>query len=303
MQHHEPQNTNTELSPAIVSWRLNRFLARAGLGSRRSCEEHILKGRVAINGSFCRDLATQVSSDDDVRVNGQKIHIAPTRTLLLHKPAGYVTTRSDRFAEKTIFDLLPLDAATLFHVGRLDKDSQGLLLLTNDGSFAQDLLHPSRGIDKEYEVTVDPIFTPKHAAALKKGTWIEDRVARVESVHQISPHKIKIVLHQGMKRQIRVMLGQLGFKVKKLLRIRIGPLHLKGLPEARYRDLRPQELESLRLAIAAPRKKLPKNSLKKKATLSRPFRTLTKNSSSDRPRFQRPLRNPNNKKAETRERK
>lgn len=252
-------DTSTTVSRSDTTWRINRFLARAGLGSRRSCEEHILKGRVSINGSFCRDFATKVCLDDDVRVNGQKIHFAPTRTLLLHKPAGYVSTRSDRHAQKTIFDLLPIDASNLFHVGRLDKESEGLLLLTNDGSFAQEILHPSRGIDKEYEVTVDQVFTPKHAAALKKGTWIEGRVARVESVYQLSPYKIKLVLHQGIKRQIRVMLGQLGFEVKKLLRTRIGPLQLRGLPEARYRDLRPQELEALLKAVMTPRK----NSVKK----------------------------------------
>lgn len=266
-----------------VTWRINRFLARAGFGSRRSCEEHILKGRVSINGSFCRDLAMKVSLDDDVRVNGQKIHFAPTRTLLLHKPAGYVSTRSDRYAQKTIFDLLPLDASTLFHVGRLDKESEGLLLLTNDGAFAQELLHPSRGIDKEYEVTVDQAFTEKHAAALKKGTWIDGRVARVESVHQLSPYKIKLVLHQGIKRQIRVMLGQLGFEVKRLLRTRIGPLHLRGLSEGNYRDLRPQELEALTKAVASPKKKLSENAPKKKIVIARPQKSFTDRRSPGRP--------------------
>lgn len=230
--------------------RINRFLAAAGLGSRRSCEAHILEGHVSINGSFCRDLATKVSEDDDVRVNGRQIHQAAHRYLLLHKPAGYVSTRSDRHAARTIFDLLPIEASHLFHVGRLDKESEGLLLLTNDGALAQNLLHPSRGVDKEYEVTLDQTFTPKAAAALKKGTWVEGAVARVESVHQLAPHKLKIVLHQGIKRQIRVMLGQLGFQVKRLVRTRIGPIKLGSLNSGSYRDLRPQELEALRTAAA-----------------------------------------------------
>ncbi|MBM3856575.1 MAG: rRNA pseudouridine synthase [Verrucomicrobia bacterium] len=238
--------------------RINRFLASAGLGSRRACEEHVLEGRVSINGSVCRSLATRVTPEDDVRVNGRQIHQARHRYLLLHKPAGYVSTRSDRHAARTIFDLLPPEAATLFHVGRLDKESEGLLLLTNDGLFAQNLLHPSRGIDKEYEVTLDQPFTPKVAAALKKGIWMEETMARVESVKQLSPYRIKLVLHQGLKRQIRVMLGILGFKVKRLVRVRLGPIKLHGLAAGRYRDLKKEELEALLQATSASaKKKLP----------------------------------------------
>jgi 23S rRNA pseudouridine2605 synthase len=141
-----------------------------------------------------------------------------------------------------------MEASTLFHVGRLDKESEGLLLLTNDGILAQQLLHPSHGVDKEYEVLLDQPYTPKAAAALKKGTWIEGAVARVESVHQFAPDKIRLVLHQGIKRQIRVMLGQLGFKVKRLIRTRIGPLKIRNLDSGNYRDLFPQEVEALRAA-------------------------------------------------------
>ncbi len=244
--------TAPSTSPAIATpeapLRLNRFLARAGFGSRRSSEELILKGSVVINGSVCRDLSTKILPEDDVRVNGRLIHQPALRYLLLHKPPGYVSTRSDRFAQRTIFDLLPMEASTLFHVGRLDKESEGLLLLTNDGILAQQLLHPSHGVDKEYEVLLDQPFTPKAAAALKKGTWIEGAVARVESVHQFAPDKIRLVLHQGIKRQIRVMLGQLGFKVKRLIRTRIGPLKIRNLDSGNYRDLFPQEVEALRAA-------------------------------------------------------
>lgn len=229
--------------------RINQFLARAGLGSRRSSEEFILKGSVVINGSVCRDLARKVTPEDDIRVHGRMIHQTPSRYLILHKPPGYVSTRSDRYAEKTIVDLLPSDASSLFHVGRLDKESEGLLLMTNDGELAQQLLHPSRGVDKEYEVTLDQPFTPKAAAALKKGTWIEGSVARVESVHQLNPVKIKLVLHQGLKRQIRIMLGQLGFQVKRLVRTRMGPLKLANLAVGSFRDLRPQEIEALKKAL------------------------------------------------------
>jgi 23S rRNA pseudouridine2605 synthase len=237
--------------------RLNRFLAAAGLGSRRSCEELILKGSVSVNGTYVRDLATRVREDDDVRVHGRTVHAIASRSILLNKPAGYTTTRGDRHAERTIFDLLPSDCGHLFHVGRLDRESEGLLLLTNDGAMAQELMHPSKGIEKEYEVVVDRPFTSKDAAALKRGTWVEGSVARVESVKTLGPTKIAVILHQGLKRQIRVMLGQLGFKVQRLVRVRLGPLTLRGIKPGSYRDLRPEDLASLRRAVSAPKAKRP----------------------------------------------
>ena len=230
--------------------RLNRFLAAAGLGSRRSCEEHILKGRVTINGSVRKELATRVLPEDDIRVNGRVIHAIAPRTILLNKPAGYTTTRSDRHAERTIFELLPSDTGHLFHVGRLDKESEGLLLLTNDGMLAQQLMHPSKGIEKEYEVILDRTFTSRDAALLKKGTRIEGSLARVEAIRQLAPNKIQIILHQGLKRQIRIMLGQLDYKVKRLNRTRLGPLTLRGVKPGSYRDLRKEDLEMLRKALS-----------------------------------------------------
>ena len=215
----------------------------------------ILKGSVSINGSFCRDLSRRVTPEDDVRVSGRVVHAFAPRTILLNKPAGYTTTRSDRHAERTIFDLLPSDTGHLFHVGRLDKESEGLLLLTNDGILAQDLMHPSKGVDKEYEVILDKTFTERDAAALRRGTWIEGSVARIESVRNLAPNKIQIILHQGIKRQIRVMLGQLGFKVQRLIRVRLGPLTLRGVKPGSYRDLRKGDLEILQKALKAPKPK------------------------------------------------
>ncbi len=242
-------------TPKETGLRLNRFLAAAGLGSRRSCEELILKGSVSINGSVCRDLSTRVLPEDDVRLSGRVIHAFAPRTILLNKPAGYTCTRSDKHAERTIFDLLPSDTGHLFHVGRLDKESEGLLLLTNDGVLAQDLMHPSKGVDKEYEVILDKTFTDRDAASLRRGTWIEGSVARIESVRNLAPNKIQIILHQGIKRQIRVMLGQLGFKVKRLNRVRLGPLTLRGVKPGSYRDLRKEDLEILQKALKAPKPK------------------------------------------------
>jgi 23S rRNA pseudouridine2605 synthase len=262
--------------------RLNRFLAAAGLGSRRSCEELILKGSVSVNGSVARDLSTRVEEKDDIRVSGRIVHAFAPRTILLNKPAGYTTTRSDKHAERTIFDLLPSDVGHLFHVGRLDKESEGLLLLTNDGILAQDLMHPSKGVEKEYEVILDKTFKEQDAVALRKGTWIEGSVARVESVRNTAPNKIQIILHQGLKRQIRVMLGQLGFKVQRLTRIRLGPLTLRGVKPGSYRDLREEDLLILRKALAAPRVARPKPPGKRLPLFdSEPIPSSTKTPQSD----------------------
>ncbi|MEI6323306.1 MAG: pseudouridine synthase [bacterium] len=267
----EKQTSKAASQPASESgMRLNRFLAAAGLGSRRSCEEHILKGRVSVNGSVARDLATRVTEDDDVRISGRVIHAIAPRTILLNKPSGYTTTRSDRFAERTIFELIPSDAGHLFHVGRLDKESEGLLLLTNDGALAQELMHPSKGVDKEYEVVLDKSFHDYDATALRKGVWIEGSMARIESVRNLAPNKIQIILHQGLKRQIRIMLAHLGFKVQRLTRTRLGPLTLRGIKPGSYRDLREEDLASLRKAIAAPERKKfkPKEKLSSQQTKS-----------------------------------
>ena len=245
--------------------RLNRFLAVAGLGSRRSCEELVLRGSVSVNGRYVRDLSTRISPDDDVRVNGRTVHAIASRTILLNKPAGYTTTRSDRHAERTIFDLLPSDCGHLFHVGRLDRESEGLLLLTNDGTMAQELMHPSKGIEKEYEVVVDKPFGSKDAAALRRGTWIEGSVARVVSVRTLGATKIAVILHQGLKRQIRVMLGQLGFKVQRLVRVRLGPLTLRGIKPGSYRELRAEDLAALRKTASAPKPRKPAAPPKPKA--------------------------------------
>ena len=129
------------------------------------------------------------------------------------------------------------------------------MLVTNDGAMAQELMHPSKGVEKEYEVIVDKPFTQKDGAALLKGTWIEGSVARVESVRILAPTKIALILHQGLKRQIRVMLGLIGFKVQRLTRIRLGPLTLRGLKPGSYREMRPEDLEALRKALSAPKPK------------------------------------------------
>src|SRR5258708_9822958 len=134
---------------------LNRFVAAAGIGSRRQWDELIAAGRVTINGKTCTDFSSQPSGRDHVKVNGKLVHVAPPLTIMLHKPAGFVSTRRDPHVRDTVFDLLPAKFSRLFNIARLDAQTEGLLLLTNDGELAQRLTHPRYKIQKEYEVTLD----------------------------------------------------------------------------------------------------------------------------------------------------
>ena len=225
--------------------RLNRFLAAAGLGSRRSCEDLIASGAVVINGSRVEKLATIVADGDDVRVHGRIIRVARPMYVLFHKPRGFVVTKSDERGRRTIYDLLPPEFSSLFHVGRLDKDSEGLLLLTNDGDLAQKLTHPSHGIEKEYEVTLDKSFDPAHSAKLIKGIFIEGGRGRFERVNILGPGRVRVVLRQGIKRQIRLMFYDIGYEVERLKRTRIGSVDDHGMPPGSFRHITPRELQSL----------------------------------------------------------
>ena len=140
--------------------RLNRFLAAAGIGSRRHCDELVAAGRVTINGRICTDFSTQPGPRDHVKVDGKLVRTAAALTIMLHKPAGFVSTRKDPHARDTVFDLLPHKFSRLFTIGRLDAQTEGLLLLTNDGDLAQLLTHPRYNIDKEYAVTLDRAWDP-----------------------------------------------------------------------------------------------------------------------------------------------
>jgi 23S rRNA pseudouridine2605 synthase len=235
--------------------RINRFLASAGLGSRRACEELVRNGQVFINNAVVTSLATQVDSEDIVRVGRKILRQQQHVYILLNKPAGYVSTKSDEMGRKTIFDLIPPQQGRLFHVGRLDKDSAGLILLTNDGEFAEELSHPSHQVDKEYEVVIDKAFDPARIPKLLRGMTLEIGRARMEAVHVIAPTKLKIVLRQGLKRQIREMLWRVGYRVQKLVRTRIGPLTDPRLKNGYWRPLQREEVAMLREAAKSARKR------------------------------------------------
>jgi len=234
--------------------RLNRFLAAAGFGSRRACEALITDGKVSINGHFIRDLATTVAPDDDVRVTGRSAKPAAHVYLLLHKPRGFLCTRADERGRKTIFDLVPAHFGRLFHVGRLDKESEGLILLTNDGALAERLTHPAHEVEKEYEVLLDKPFVAEETPKFLRGFFIEGGKAKVERMHVVAPPLVKVVLRQGIKRQIRLMFYAFGYEVKRLMRIRIGGMEMGPLKPGQWRLLRAQEV-ALLAGTAKPKKK------------------------------------------------
>ena len=235
--------------------RLNRFLAAAGVGSRRHCDELIAAGRVTINGKVCTDFSAQPTPRDHVKVDGKLVHAGPMLTIMLHKPAGFVSTRKDAHACDTIFDLLPEKFSRLFNIGRLDAQTEGLILLTNDGDLAQRLTHPSYKIDKEYEVTLSRPWDPALAPKLSEGIFLDGKRARIQQLHSRGPKRLRVILIQGINRQIRRMFHEIGYEVKRLVRIRIGNLWLSDLPRGHWRLLTKREIESVEAAVPAANRK------------------------------------------------
>lgn len=226
--------------------RLNRFLAAAGIGSRRACDELIAAGRVTINGRTCTDFSAQPAEGDYVKVSGKLVRPERSFYIALHKPAGFVSTKRDPHARDTIFDLLPNKFPRLFHVGRLDAQSEGLLILTNDGELAQQLIHPRYKIEKEYEVTLDRPWDPALAPKLLRGVFLDGQRAQIARLNSIAPARLRVILRQGINRQIRRMFFAIGYNVKGLVRTRIGPVRLGDLPRGHWRPLAAGELKALR---------------------------------------------------------
>ena len=243
---------NKKLSTLV---RLNRYLAAAGVGSRRHCDELIAAGRVTINGRVCTDFSVQPAVGDHVKVGRKMVRPQQRLDIILHKPAGFVSTRSDPNARDTIYDLLPPHLPRIFNVGRLDTQSEGLLILTNDGDLAQRLTHPRYKVEKEYEVTLDRAWDHELAPKLLRGVFLDGQRARLERIVPVKPTLLRVILRQGINRQIRRMFYEIGYEVKRLVRVRIGKVRLGDLPRAHWRPLTAAELRALDPARAKPKLK------------------------------------------------
>lgn len=230
--------------------RIARALALAGIAARRKCEALIEQGLVSVNGETVKDLGRQVDpAKDKILFRGKPVTFEVRVYFMLHKPAGYTTTVSDPHAEKTVLELVPAEVSRrgrLFPVGRLDKDSTGLLLLTNDGELANRLTHPRYGVGKRYEVTLDRPLEQKGRDRLFRGVQLEEGPARAERVEELAARKVRLTLREGKKREIRRMFDQLGYRVQELCRVEFGTLRLGNLPSGHGRLLTPQEEGALK---------------------------------------------------------
>jgi 23S rRNA pseudouridine2605 synthase len=241
--------------------RLNKFLAHAGVGSRRHCDDLIVHGRVVVDGQKVRELGTRIDPEHQkVQVDGQPIHAERLAYWLVHKPRGYLCTNHDPAGRPRAIDLVPHVPQRVYTVGRLDEDSEGLLLLTNDGDLAYRLMHPRFGVFKTYHAQVAGKPSREDLQQLLKGVWLSDGHVKARRVKRLKSQGestwLEVVLSEGKNREVRRMLARLGHKVLRLRRVAIGPIRLDRLPKGKSRRLKPEEVERLRaVAERAPRRK------------------------------------------------
>jgi 23S rRNA pseudouridine2605 synthase len=226
--------------------RLAKYLAHAGVASRRAAERIVADGRVTVDGATVRDPARDVDDAHAVLVDGRPVHTVQTVVYALNKPAGVVSTARDPQGRRTVVDLVDADAR-LYPVGRLDADTTGLILLTNDGALAHRLTHPSFEVPRTYRATVrhPPVREPA-LTALREGVELEDGRTAPAAVRRLAADRLELTIHEGRKRQVRRMCEAVGHPVSQLERVAFGPLRLGGLEPGEHRRLRPAEVERLR---------------------------------------------------------
>lgn len=222
---------------------LTKFLSTAGVASRRHSADLIKAGHVTVNGEIQTNPGTRISEKDTVCVDGKHIQMRTKRHyVMLHKPRGYVCTSEDEHAAKKAIDLIQLkDGARLFSAGRLDKNSEGLILFSDDGDFVAQLTHPRHGIEKTYEVSTDRPLTKEDIARMLKGIANAGDLLKALAVRTISPTKYQLVLGEGKNREIRRMMDALGHSTNRLKRIAVGKLTLRGLDVGEWRELTREE--------------------------------------------------------------
>ena len=230
--------------------RLAKFLAHAGVASRRGAEEIIRAGRVTIADKIVTDPARDVDADSGVAVDGRYLEGPEERMVfVVNKPTGVLSTAADTHGRRTVVDLVPSRGARLYPVGRLDADSTGLILVTNDGDLAQRLTHPSFEVPRTYRATVRPSPVPEHALRkLREGVDLDDGRTAPAKVRQPRPGVLELTIHEGRNHQVKRMCEAVGHRVNTLQRVRFGPLRLDDLPEGGHRRLRAAEVEGLRKA-------------------------------------------------------
>ena len=239
--------------------RLQKIISQAGLASRRAAEKLIAEGRVSVNGETVHEMGTKADpARDDIRVDGRRVKAAERpRYILLYKPTGYVTTRSDPQRRPTVVDLLGGVREYVYPVGRLDYDTEGLLLLTNDGELAARLTHPRHGVERTYEARVAGMPDEAAVERLRRGIPLDGRRTLPAEVSVLNKRRgdrdgiLSITIREGRNRQVRRMLEAVGHPVKKLARVGIGPLSDRGLKPGTWRELTAQELRVLRQTARA----------------------------------------------------
>ena len=230
--------------------RLAKYLAHAGVASRRAADDLIRSGRVTVDGEVVDDLGRQLAGGEEVRVDGEAVGGPEERAVwLVHKPAGVVSTARDTHGRPTVVSLVPAAGARLYPVGRLDADTTGLILVTNDGELANRLMHPRYEVPRTYAATVGGGPVGEGAVrALRAGVRLEDGVTAPASVRALGPDRLELVMHEGRKRQVRRMCSAVGHPVRALRRVAFGPLRLGSLREGEARRLEAAEVEALRTA-------------------------------------------------------
>jgi 23S rRNA pseudouridine2605 synthase len=235
----------------MAEMRLNKIIADAGITSRRGADELIADGRVTIDGRPIRELGAKIDPErHEVAVDGETIKRSLTKSyLVLHKPKGVLSTMYDPEGRPSLADFIDLRKERLFHVGRLDKDSEGLILLTNDGDLTFRATHPSFGLEKTYIIEFEGRLETGVDKVLLKGVELEDGMGRVLSFKQLSANWIEVKIHEGRYHIIRRLMEAVGVEVLRLIRTNFGPISLGDTPEGRWRDLNEQELLNIQKAL------------------------------------------------------
>lgn len=241
-----------------ASVRVQKYLSQAGAASRRQAEAMLRDGRIAVNGEVVAELGVRVLPGTDVvSLDGQVVRPAPRRWVVFHKPAGVLCTRADPHGGETVYDVLPAWAGGLRYVGRLDRDTSGLLLLTNDGDLAAALAHPAGGVEREYVAAVRGCVTAQAIRTLKAGAELDDGFARPKRARKVrlagGEWGVALVLAEGRKREVRRLLKAAGHPAASLCRVRFGPFRLGALGAGDWRPARPAELKAARFGIRARR--------------------------------------------------